>query len=599
MKRLTAILLTLALLLCRWPAVSALEPFRHELREDGVWITGANVGGDLTVPAEIGGVPVVDLADDAFYENETITSVALPEGLRFIGAHVFTRCTGIREPLRIPDSVEFIEPGALWSLAYSGKEFSAADRYSLVSDGERFSRTGTIPGYSAVQADGCVYWMHAGEAELVAIRRVTASAITLPASVQGAALTAVGPWCCVRSDTTGQPYPHITVPGTVKRLRAHAFQNGRLASLFLAEGVQTLEPYSLAVNAGITITVPASAVDVTGPLFKRFLGALMPQVYACGGSEAARLAEEEGCALVQRDAADGRYYGVLEGMAYYIQDGAVTIYGGKAPAQNYQSELRELPAQIEGCPVTEVSLSVFAGLRQLLIPPTVTDISYRKGDLDGSELLLYYPGTYAERFCRRNGLIAQSVYAYWMPPFDDVPKDSWYYNAVCYVYGTGLMFGTSAFRFAPNTAASRAMLVTVLWRMAGAPEPENGCPFADVPPGSWCEPAVCWAYAEGISKGVSETAFSPDAPVTREQLAALLLRYAQVKGMAADERAEIVNYPDAGAVSDWAVEAVRWARAAGIIKGNLRSGDVYLDPQAKARRCEIAEMLMRFCTGVR
>ena len=94
---------------------------------------------------------------------------------------------------------------------------------------------------------------------------------------------------------------------------------------------------------------------------------------------------------------------------------------------------------------------------------------------------------------------------------------------------------------------------------------------------------------------MSETAFAPDAPVTREQIAALLMRFAQTQGMAADARAEIVNYPDVQTVSDWAVEAVRWARAAGILKGKLRGGDVYLDPRARARRCEIAEMLMRFC----
>ena len=596
MKRLTALLLILAALLGMCSAVSAEAPFRYELREDGVWITGANAGGDLTVPAEIDGVPVVGLADGAFFNNETVTSVTLPEGLREIGSSVFTGCTGIRQTLQIPDSVESIAPWSLGTLEYEGKSFSAADRYRLTSYTEGYHSAGTLPGYRCVQDGGMVYWLHGGEAELVSVQYFTDPVIVLPASVLGCPVTSVGPWCCGRMESMcGEGRPHITVPGSVKRLRAHAFQGAWVTSLYLEEGVRTLEPCSLAANQQAVVTVPASAADVTGPLFRHHAFITPPKVYAYSGSEAARLAMSEGCELVHRDAADGRCYGVREGMEFYIEDGQVTVYGGKTFPHFYEEEIKEIPATIDGCPVTSVAIGVFSGSRNILIPPGVTSLTFEAGGLGYSDRLLYYPGSYAEAFCRQNRLNAQSIYTFRGVPFADVPDSAWYCESVCYVYQTGLMNGVGAQAFSPNGDTSRAMLVTVLWRMAGQPQTEESCPFTDVEAGSWYAPAVRWAYAAGVTRGVSETAFAPDAPVTREQIAALLLRYAQIQGLEAEARAEIVNYPDAKAVSDWAVEAMQWARAAGIVKGRLRGGDVFLDPRTTARRCEIAEMLMRFC----
>lgn len=596
MKRLSVLLLALALLLGLLPEVRAAEDFEYELRRDGVWITGANVGGDLKIPAEIDGVPVVGLADAAFYNNETITSVTLPEGLREIGSHVFTGCTEMRATLHIPDSVESIAPWSLGTLAYSGKRYSAAERYRLTSPDSSFSSTGTLPGYRTVQDGGLIYWLSGDEAELVSIRYFTDPVIALPAEVLNCPLTAVGPWCCGRMESMcTHDRPHVTVPGSVKRLRAHAFQNARIASLFLEEGVQTLEACSLAADSQTTVTVPASASDVTDPLFRPNDYIRPPRVYACSGTEAARLAMAEGCELMHRDAADGRYYGVREGMQYYIQDGRVTIYGGRAFPHTRTEEHQEVPALIDGCPVTDVAIGVFFGSRNILIPPGVTSLTFEAGGLQYDDRLLYYPGTYAERFCRSAGVEGMSVYTYLGVPFDDVPENSWYYEAVCYAYNGELMNGVGRTAFAPNGNTTRAMLTTVLWRMAGEPKVEADCPFGDVPAGSWYDDAVRWAHAAGVTNGVSDTAFAPDAPVTREQIAALLLRFAQLRGMPAGERAEIRYYPDAKAVSGWAAEAMQWARAAGILKGRLRDGDVYLDPRARARRCEIAEMLMRFC----
>ena len=320
---------------------------------------------------------------------------------------------------------------------------------------------------------------------------------------------------------------------------------------------------------------------------RRRIALLLALALLCGLSAASARASEA-----------GKTYGVLDGLAYYIEDGQVTIYDGKLTGRP-EEELFEIPARIDGCPVTQVELRAFSGVRKLLFPPFVTRVNSLPGDVYGFKLFLYYPGTYAEQYCRRGEIESQNVFLYWGVPFSDTPENLWYHESVCFCYHTGLMNGTGAQTFSPNAEATRAMLVTVLWRMAGAPEPESPCPFDDVRAGSWYAPAVRWAHETGVSNGVSETAFAPDRPVTREQIAALLLRFAQTQGTAADGRAEITGYPDAGDVSDWALEGMQWAREAGIVKGNLRGGDVYLDPRSRARRCEIAEMLLRFCLGGR
>ena len=177
-------------------------------------------------------------------------------------------------------------------------------------------------------------------------------------------------------------------------------------------------------------------------------------------------------------------------------------------------------------------------------------------------------------------------------PFIDVDKTSWYIDAVHYVYDRSLMIGTDTDRFSPNGVTSRAMIATVLWRMAGSPVVFDALPFADVADGTWYTDAVCWASAAGIVDGYGDGTFGPDDPVTREQLAAMLYRYAQFRGydVSVGEYANILSYSDAQNVSEWALSAMQWACGAGIVNGCASQ----LNPQNDATRVEIAAMLMRF-----
>ena len=176
--------------------------------------------------------------------------------------------------------------------------------------------------------------------------------------------------------------------------------------------------------------------------------------------------------------------------------------------------------------------------------------------------------------------------------FTDVPSDAWYAEAVKYVTEQGLMNGTSETAFSPMLSMSRSMLVTVLYRLAG--EPDAGeCAFTDVASGTWYTDAVAWAAANGVVTGTTTTTFAPDAAITRESLAVILYRYAEMKEQAQGEKGDLTAFADGASVSDWAAEAMAWAVGEGILTG--KSGNT-LDPQGTATRAEVATILMRFCS---
>ena len=174
--------------------------------------------------------------------------------------------------------------------------------------------------------------------------------------------------------------------------------------------------------------------------------------------------------------------------------------------------------------------------------------------------------------------------------FADLTSGSWYYGGVRYALENGLMTGTSARTFAPDRPVTRAMLVTILWRLAGEPYGRVS-PFEDVLPGSWYAQAVSWAYDKGIVTGVTATSFQPCAPVTREQLCAILCRYAALTGKNTAASASLDAFTDRAQVSAYAEASVRWALQAGLLTG---VGDGRLAPRSGATRAQLAVLLQRF-----
>ena len=177
-------------------------------------------------------------------------------------------------------------------------------------------------------------------------------------------------------------------------------------------------------------------------------------------------------------------------------------------------------------------------------------------------------------------------------PFTDVTSGDWFYDAVAYVYDKGMMEGTTDTTFAPTMNLTRSMIAQVLYNLEERPEAPGAAGFTDVAAGAWYADAVNWAAARGIVKGYDTGAFGPEDSVTREQLAAILYRYAQAKGYDTTQGGMAVReFSDSASISDWAQEAMAWAVNAQVLSGK---GNGVLDPQGTATRAEVAQMLMNF-----
>lgn len=179
-------------------------------------------------------------------------------------------------------------------------------------------------------------------------------------------------------------------------------------------------------------------------------------------------------------------------------------------------------------------------------------------------------------------------------PFTDVEEGAWYWEAVAYAYHKGLMNGTGPQSFSPEDVTSRGMIVTILYRLEGSPAASLSR-FRDVPEGRYYSNAVAWAAANGVVEGYSDGRFGPEDPITREQMAAILYRYARHKGYGTGARVSLSGYSDAGEVSPYALEAMQWARAEGLITGTDAN---LLLPGGGATRAQAAAILMRLCEAL-
>ena len=179
--------------------------------------------------------------------------------------------------------------------------------------------------------------------------------------------------------------------------------------------------------------------------------------------------------------------------------------------------------------------------------------------------------------------------------FTDVTEGQWYYDAVSYVYSHSLMNGTSDTTFGPNGTTTRGMIVTILYRYEGSPT-AGASNFSDVAAGQYYALPVAWAAANGIVTGYSDGTFAPNRPITREQFAAILYRYAQHKGFDVSDRADLTaSFTDAGQVSGYARDAMSWANHEGLINGVTTTT---LQPGGSAKRAQAAAILMRFCENI-
>ena len=275
-------------------------------------------------------------------------------------------------------------------------------------------------------------------------------------------------------------------------------------------------------------------------------------------------------------------------------DNSATSIGGGSPSS--------YPPQIADSQGGRVTISIKAPSRgdQVTITPC-PDPDYELAqisvtDRSGNAVALTdnKDGTFS--FIQPAGSVTiQALFQPTAHPFTDVSPDSWYGDAVQYVYRNNLMAGTGPTSFHPDMQVSRAMFVTVLWRLSGCPEADGQISFDDVAAGAWYEQAVRWAAGETITQGYGDNSFGPDDPLTREQLAAMLYRYAQSVGLDVSEQAELLPYSDASQISEYALPAMGWACGSGILSG---TGSDTLSPQGTATRAQLAVILTQLCNWI-
>ena len=279
--------------------------------------------------------------------------------------------------------------------------------------------------------------------------------------------------------------------------------------------------------------------------------------------------------------------------------GQITVIGDSSSTPTYSVIL---PGRVEGGTVTVKKSYAVEGetFRFTVTPDEGWELdTLSVTDNRGTELDVKYEGDSVYSFKMPARRVEIQVSFREIPPeslpFTDIADNAWYADAVRYVYKHGLMAGTSATTFAPDVTTSRSMIATILWRMAGSPVVNYAMNFADVPQDQWYSEAIRWATSEGVVTGYGNGLFGTNDPITREQLATMLWRYAQSEGydVSVGESTNILSYTDVADLADYAIAAMQWAVGAGIING---TGDgSTLSPQGQATRAQAAVMLMRFC----
>jgi len=195
-----------------------------------------------------------------------------------------------------------------------------------------------------------------------------------------------------------------------------------------------------------------------------------------------------------------------------------------------------------------------------------------------------------EKDVSENEAAAEPNYEVKLFSFSDVKENDWFYESIRFVNEKGLMSGVSETSFAPNSKLTRAMLVTILYRLQNSPECGEA-PFTDIPAGQWYTKPVAWAAENKVVSGMGNGVFAPNVDITREQIAVILYNYAKTFGIETAETNDLAAFNDAGNVSSWAKEHMQWAVGAELINGK---GEGKLDPKANATRAEIATVLKRF-----
>lgn len=566
----------------------------------------------------------------AFEFNWRLKNVTLPSSLRRIEDGAFG-CTGL-EQITLPEGLLHLGGGAFGNSQITEITFpdtlKSYDRFEVSSDiamvranpDEALQRyceehdlrfynlqTGQITelGYETV-IDGVTYkvYPYSGYAKAIASDRdLLPEQLVIPSEVDGQPVTEL----CSHVFGARMSLRSVYIPDTVTTIGSAVFSHcDKLSAVRMSENLRSIGE-SVFYGTAVTLIYLPPTLEEFVPI-AQMMGIGEPHRVIAGfeGSVAQQIAKEGGNPFypLQED----RVYLYADNNLFFLQDGEA-VAACLCNVDNSNGRVMVIPELIGIYPVTAMEpgciygdnldvLMLGGNIRRvekgtlvfpmvLYIPPSVTYIADTPPE--GCTTVIFgTPGSYAQTYAETYGLEFYDMDAI---PFRDVPLNSWYYSDVCNAYWSGMMNGTSDTTFEPEGAASRAMVVKVLHNMSGAEELEYDCGFQDAPRDSWFFHAVNWAHYYGIANGISPTEFDPHSPVTREQFATFLYRYAVACGLDCGDVDELQAFNDRAQVSDYARDAMGWAVAAGILRG---MDSTTLSPRDTLTRAQMAAMLCRF-----
>ncbi len=569
---------------------------------------GVLKGDKLVIPGT-----VREIGEWAFHNSE-IRQIVLEEGVERVGINAFSFIAGL-ESITFPSTITYLDynlAGCEDAMVYG---YTNTPVFEFCTIGSEISftdlATGEVyPRWYEKEENGMCFKVFPNRALLTKVLVNCPRELVIPETVDGVPVTVIS-----SRAMQDLPITSLYVPDSVRSLDGAAvidcpeLQSVRLSETLDQIGVRCF--YNCPKLQ--SLYVPSSVSSIRGE---------MSEITFAGwpGSYAHTYAHTYGYPFVALE--EGEEYIFENGIYRKDADGAVLLaFIGEAVYDPEGGDITSyyidrLPDEVDGYPVIGIDANArFEGFyhhRELhlgkyvryieagALTDTYINTLYTTPALAQLPTPLFYDGanetyqiygaagSYAEGYAKAHNI---PFTPYGGTPFADVAAHKWYYDAVLACYQAGLIKGTSATTFSPEGVASRAMLVTTLWRQQGSPMDDYFPGFFDVGGAAWYHDAVNWAAENGVVYGTSATTFSPDDPVTREQVATILYRLGDLLGEDVSTYSPLTSFNDADKVSDYAKTALMWAVDVGILQGNDKN---MLNPKGATTRAEMATILLRY-----
>ena len=592
------------------------------------------------------------IGKSAFSANG-ISEIILPDGLETVGEGAFGYCRSLKQ-IVLPESVKTLGYGAfVWCTALESVMLPSG---LTKIDGHTFEhceslRSITIPEGVKTIGPSAFYWCKALEEAVLpsTLKKIGDSAFCRCGSLAKcpipSGVTSIG-------DTAFSDCSSLTeaaLPAKLKTLGLSAFSGCGITSIAFPDGISDI-PAGVAMNCTSLerVAIPDGVTAIGDGAFSgcvHLREVTIPERVTTIGACAFFDCNSLTCVRIPAAVAEigeGAFAGCARLRTVEVADGnaAFSVVGGVLMSADHTRLLAYpngragvdyvVPASVtamdahafQGCRLASITLpdglqvipeEAFADSAYLVrvwIPLSVkeidTDVFQKCPELkyvlyEGTEddwVYIFKPGI--------TGLDSDYLYVEAPRPDDsaadvfcDVDSTSWSYDGIEFCYMSGLMSGVGGDVFSPRGVTTRAQIVQILYNLSGEPSVSGGCPFTDLT-ADWYRDAITWAYQTGVVAGTSDTTFSPDLPVTREQIAVILMEYAAkvLELTNGGEKADLAAFPDGGQVSSWARDAMADAVALGLISGVKTKDDTFLRPQGGATREQVATILMEFYTSI-